>query len=58
MLHSHAGSVISDTHAEEKMAIFRRADDEEVSDVAPEPRIGQSRPVRPNNVSAIGPSLV
>ena len=40
------------------MAIFRRADDEEVSDVAPEPRIGQSRPVRPNNVSVIGPTLV
>ena len=40
------------------MAIFRRADDEEVSDVAPEPRTGQSRPVRPNNVSVIGPTLV
>ncbi len=40
------------------MAIFRRADDEEVSDVAPEPRTGQSRSVRPNNVSVIGPTLV
>ena len=40
------------------MAIFGKTDDEEMLDVAPEPRIGQPRPIKSNNISIIGPTLV
>ncbi len=54
---SHAGSVISDTHAEEKMAIFKKSDDNDRPDIASARRIGQTRQVRSKNVSVIGPTL-
>jgi cytoskeletal protein CcmA (bactofilin family) len=54
----HAGNVISDMHAEEEMAIFGKSDDNDRPDTASAPRIGQTRPVRSNNVSVIGPTLV
>jgi len=40
------------------MAMFRKSDDEDQSDKASPPRIGQMPPVRSRNVSVIGPTLV
>ena len=40
------------------MAIFRKSEENETSEIASEPRIGQARPVRSKNVSVIGPTLV
>lgn len=40
------------------MAIFGKSDDDITPAIAAEPRIGQKRPARPNNVSVIGPTLV
>ncbi len=51
-------NVISDTHAEEKMAIFKKSDDNDRPDIASAPRIGQTRQARSKNVSVIGPTLV
>ncbi len=39
------------------MAIFKKAEEVE-AEVASPPRIGQARPIRPKNVSVIGPTLV
>ena len=58
ILHSPAGSVISDTHAEEKMAIFRKSDDNDRPDIASAPKIGQTQPIRSKKASVIGPTLV
>ncbi len=55
---NHAGSVISDTHVEKEMAIFRKSDDNDTPDIASAPRIGQAQQVRSKNVSVIGPTLV
>ncbi len=49
---------MSDTHAEKKMAIFKKSDDNDRPDIASAPRIGQTRRVRSKNVSVIGPTLV
>ena len=40
------------------MAIFKRSDDNDRSDIASAPRIEQTRQVRSKNVSVIGPTLV
>ncbi len=40
------------------MAIFKRSDDNDRSDIASAPRIEQTRLVRSKNVSVIGPTLV
>ncbi len=40
------------------MAIFRRSDDNDRSDISSAPRIEQTRQVRTKNVSVIGPTLV
>ncbi len=40
------------------MAIFRRSDDNDNSDIASPPKIEQTRQVRSKNVSVIGPTLV
>ncbi len=56
--HSHAGSVISDMHTEEKMAIFKKSDDNDRPDIASAPKIVKTRLIRPKNVSVIGPTLV
>ncbi len=40
------------------MAIFGKSDDDITPAITSEPRIGQKRPARPNNVSVIGPTLV
>ncbi len=58
ILRSHAGSVILETHADEKMALFKKADDDGRPDIAAAPRIGQTRSIRSKNVSVIGPTLV
>ena len=58
IIHSHAVSVISDTYAEEKMAIFRKSDDDDRPEIASAPRIGHTPPVRSKNVSVIGSTLV
>jgi cytoskeletal protein CcmA (bactofilin family) len=58
ILYDHAISVLSKTHAERNMAIFKKSDDEEVTNLASPPRIGEALPVRPTNVSVIGPTLV
>jgi cytoskeletal protein CcmA (bactofilin family) len=57
ILHSQAGSVISATHAEEKMAIFKKSNDDASMDIA-SPRIRQMRRVRSKNVLVIGSTLV
>ena len=49
---------MSDTHAEKKMAIFKKSDDNDRPDIASAPKIGQTRQVRSKNVSVIGPTLV
>jgi cytoskeletal protein CcmA (bactofilin family) len=58
ILHSQAGSVISATHAEEKMAIFKKSNDDASMDIASSPRIRQMRRVRSKNVLVIGSTLV
>lgn len=40
------------------MAMFKRADGDEGREVASPPKIGDARPIRPKNVSVIGPTLV
>jgi cytoskeletal protein CcmA (bactofilin family) len=50
--------VISHTHAEEKMAMFKKSDDNDRPDIASVPRIAPTQLVRSNNVSVIGPTLV
>ena len=50
--------VITETHAEGKMAMFKKTDDDGGPDLASPPRIGHTRPVRSKNVSVIGPTLV
>ena len=48
----------SEMHAEGKMAMFKKTEDDGRRDLASPPRIGQTRPVRSKNVSVIGPTLV
>ena len=45
-------------HAEEKMAIFGKSDDNDRPDIASAPKIGQTRPTRSKKASVIGPTLV
>ena len=40
------------------MAIFGKSDDDVTPAIVSEPRIGQKRPARSNNVSVIGPTMV
>ncbi len=47
-----------ETHAEGKMSMFKKADNDGRPDIASPPRIGQARPIRSKNVSVIGPTLV
>jgi len=58
IIHGHAVSVISNTYAEEKMAIFKKSDDDDRPEIASAPRIGHTPPVRSKDVSVIGPTLV
>ena len=58
ILHNHAGSVILDTHAKEKMAIFKKSHDDDTPDTASAPSTGHTRPVRSQNVLVIGSTLV
>ena len=58
ILPSDAVWVNTETHAEGKMAMFKKTDDDGRPDLASPPRIGQTRPVRSKNVSVIGPTLV
>jgi len=44
--------------AEEKMAIFKKDDDDFAAELASPPKIGQKTPIRSKNVSVIGPTLV
>ncbi len=58
ILDDNANSVISKTHAERKMAIFQKSDDDESIDPGPPSRIDEALPIRSNKVSVIGPTLV
>jgi len=58
ILPSDAVRVNAETHAEGKMAMFKKTDGDGGRDLASPPRIGQARPVRSKNVSVIGPTLV
>ncbi len=58
ILDDHANSVISKTLAEENMAIFKKPDDDESIDLASPPRIDEALPIRSENVSVIGPTLI
>ena len=40
------------------MAMFKKAEGDNKSDLASPPRIGEARPIRARNVSVIGPTLV
>ncbi len=40
------------------MPIFKKSDHDETSSLASPPKIGEALPIRPNNVSVIGPTLV
>ncbi len=40
------------------MAIFKKSDDNDRSNIASPPRIGKTRPIRSKNVYVIGPTLV
>ena len=40
------------------MAMFKKTDADDESEIASSPRIGETRPVRSKNVSVIGPTLV
>jgi len=56
---SHSGfKVNSETYAEAKMAMFKKADGDDGLDRASPPKIGEARPIRSKNVSVIGPTLV
>lgn len=46
------------TYAEGKMSMFKKTDGDGRIDIASPPKIGQARPIRPKNVSVIGPTLV
>ena len=39
------------------MAIFKKSDDDESVELASPPRIGEVQPIRPKNVSVLGPTL-
>ncbi len=54
----HAGSVVSDTHVEDKMALFKKSDEDDSMDITTAPRVAQTRRVQSKNVSVIGPTLV
>lgn len=56
--HSYAGFLMSDAHSEANMAIFKKMDEDEKLDLASPPKLGESPPVRPRNVSVIGPTLI
>ena len=58
ILQSHAGSVISDTYEDAKMAIFKKFDHDDSPEIASAPKIEQTRQVRTKGVSVIGPTLV
>ena len=58
ILHSQAGGAISETHAEDRIAMFKKADNDDRLDIASSSRIGQTRPIRSKNVYVIGPTLV
>jgi len=58
ILHVDGVWVITEMHAEGKMAMFKKSDSDGRSDMASPPRIGQARPIRSKNVSVIGPTLV
>jgi len=58
ILHSQAGGAITETHAEDRMAMFKKADNDNRLDKASPPRIGQTQPIRSKNVYVIGPTLV
>jgi len=47
-----AGSVISDTHVEDRMALFKKSDEDDSMDITTAARVGSK------NVSVIGPTLV
>ncbi len=55
-----SGSVISDTHGKEKMALFKKSDgnDRLELDIRSPPIINKAPPRRFKNVSVIGPTLV
>ena len=57
-VHGYAGFLVSDVHSEEKMAIFKKMDEDEKPELASPPKLGESPPVRPRNVSVIGPTLI
>ncbi len=54
----HANSVIAKTLGEKNMAIFKKPDDDESIDLASPPRIDEALPIRSENVSVIGPTLI
>ncbi len=58
ILQSQAGGAKSETHAEDRMAMFKKADNDDSLDIASPPRIGQRQPKRSKNVFVIGPTLV
>ncbi len=43
---------------EEEVAIFKKSDGDESIDLASPPRIDEALPIRSNNVSVIGPTLI
>ncbi len=55
-----SGSIIADTYAKEKMALFKKSDgnDRLKLDIRSPPIINQAPPIRFKNVSVIGPTLV
>ena len=55
---ARAGSVILDTHAEEEMAMFKKANKHGRPDAPSPPRIGRTQPMRSKDVFIIGPTLV
>lgn len=57
-LRSYADAIFRVVQTEEEMSIFKKSDDDEQPDVASPPKLGQARPIRPKNVSVIGPTLV
>ena len=58
ILHSQVGEAISETHTEDRIAMFKKADNDDRLDKASPPQIGQTRPKPPANVYVIGPTLV
>lgn len=53
-----ACSVISHTHAEARMAIFKKPDDNDMPATVSAPKVETPQPKRSNNVSVIGPTMV